>query len=409
MSNLLTLEQLRDELKTTYVPKSFRAVYEEGCALYKEGFPFLDKDYFDEFNKKYNLFSKYLDVIHEGRELLKKDETLKLFVCILSKAVLKFSVDEILCDLNLPQTENEEMKKAYDFAPMFALLPSVERTVRRFKERNVPDEIINKTLEQYEGVISAFELRFGYPAYNGTYFGWMLLTVNNSILSIGRLQYEIRDFSGNLCAFKNENGDMVLLADKITVNEDGVGIKYAGLKNKNGELYCEVTETEEYYEGNIIKDGFVTRDKVKLSKENWKKVLSHGDMSISIHIPRGNSMKDEECLASYKEAKEIFGKCFPDIDFKAYFCHSWLLDPQLKKMLKPESNIMKFSERYMLYPYEESGNDDVFMFVFTGKYEKYEDLPETTSLERALKAHYLAGEFIYICGGILLESEVCSF
>ena len=31
----------------------------------------LDKEYFDEFNAKYELFSKYTGVIHEARELLK--------------------------------------------------------------------------------------------------------------------------------------------------------------------------------------------------------------------------------------------------------------------------------------------------------------------------------------------------
>lgn len=403
MNEFLTLEQLRDKLNTVYVPKTFRKVYDEGCALYKEGFPFLNKEYFEEFNKEYKLFSKYYDIIDEARELLKKDETLLFFVCILSRAVLKFSLDEIVCDLNLPQTDNEKMKKAYDFAPLFALLPSVERTVKRFRERNVPEDIIEKTLSQYEGVISTFENRFGYPAYNGTYFAWMLLTVNNNILTVGRLQYEIRDFSGKLCAFKNESGEMVLLADKMTVNEDGVGIKYAGLKNKDGEFYCEVSETEEYYEGNIIKEGFVTKEMVRLPKAEWKKVLSHGDMSISIHIPRGDSMKDEDCVASYEKARKIFRECYGDIDFKTYFCHSWLLDPQLKTMLKPESNIMKFSDRYILYPYEESDNDDIFMFVFTGQHDKLEDLPETTSLMRALKQHYISGNYIYVCGGILID------
>lgn len=403
MKKVLTLEELRDKLKTVYVPHTFTKVYEEGCALYQEGFPFLDKEYFDEFNAKYELFSKYLPVIHEARELLKKDDALLQFVCILSKAVVKFSANEILCDLNLPKTEDEQMKKAYDFAPMFALLPSVERTVRRFKERNVPEDVIKETMKQYEGVISTFEMRFGYPAYNGTYFGWMLLTVNNSILNIGRLQYEMRDFSGKLCAFKNEQGKVILLADKITVNKNGVGIKYAGLKEKDGEFYCEVKETEDFYEGNLIEDGYVTKKVIKLSKNEWKKFLSCGDMAISVHIPRGSSMSDEVCVESYKRAKQIFDDFYSDIDFKAYFCHSWLLDPQLKQMLKPESNILKFMSRYMLYPYEESDNDDVFMFVFTEPFKSYEDLPETTSLMRALKQHYISGDYIYVCGGILTE------
>jgi len=114
-------------------------------------------------------------------------------------------------------------------------------------------------------------------------------------------------------------------------------------------------------------------------------------------------MSDDICLESYERAKQIFEDFYSDIDFKAYFCHSWLLDPQLKQMLKPESNILKFMSRYMLYPYEESDNDDIFMFVFTEPFNSYEELPETTSLMRALKKHYISGDYIYVCGGILNE------
>jgi len=162
MKEILTLEELRDKLNTIYIPHTFTKVYEEGVELYKAGYPFLDKEYFDEFNEKYSLFSRYLGVIHEARELIKKDEALTLFMCILSRAVLKFKINEILCNLNLPKTVDEDMKKAYDFMPMFALLPSVDRTVRRYRERGVPKKVIGDTLKQYEDVISTNDYRFGY-------------------------------------------------------------------------------------------------------------------------------------------------------------------------------------------------------------------------------------------------------
>jgi len=394
---------LRDKLNTIYIPHTFTKVYEEGVELYKAGYPFLDKEYFDEFNEKYSLFSRYLGVIHEARELIKKDEALTLFMCILSRAVLKFKINEILCNLNLPKTVDEDMKKAYDFMPMFALLPSVDRTVRRYRERGVPKKVIGDTLKQYEDVISTNDYRFGYPCYDGVYFAWMLLTVNNTIISVGRLQYEMRDFSGNLCGFKNKKGEILLFADKMIASREGVGIKYVGLKDKDGAFYCEINETDDYYEGYIIKNGYVKKEMVRLSKSEWEKFLSHGDMSISVHIPKGESMKDDLCLKSYREAQKIFKECYSDIDFKTIFCHSWLLDPQLKDILKPESNIVNFGKRYMLFPYEESDNNDVFKFVFTKPFKSYEALPESTSLMKALKEHYISGKYIYVCGGILTD------
>jgi len=402
MRQVVSLQQLCQDLKIEYIPHSFTHVYDEGVQLYKDGFPFLNRAYFQAFNAKYQLFQKYTDLIQEAGEALEKNERLLLFVCILSKALLKFTTYELIRDLSLPTTEDPEELLAYRFAPLFALLPSVERTVQRFRDRNVPESVIADTLKQYEGCIDTVKKRWGYLGYNGIYFNWMTLTVNNAIMTVGRLQYEIRDFSGLLSAFRNKEGETVLLADQIRVNKDGVGIHYEKIADNKEAMHCQIQETEEYYMGNVISpEGFVTTEVRMLPKAQWEKVLSHGDLSISIHIPASGKLTDALCMESYREAKRIFAECFPDMAFKTYFCHSWLMDPQLRAMLKPDSNILKFMSRYSLYPYEASENDDVFAFVFTDPFKTYADLPETTSLMRSIKQHYLSGKSIYVCGGIL--------
>ena len=45
--------------------------------------------------------------------------------------------------------------------------------------------------------------------------------------------------------------------------------------------------------------------------------------------------------------------------------------------------------------------EGVLNFVFFLRYTTFDDLPEDTSLQRALKARYLAGERLYEYGGVI--------
>ena len=76
-----------------------------------------------------------------------------------------------------------------------------------------------------------------------------------------------------------------------------------------------------------------------------------------------------------------------------------MMAPQLKQYLKPESNILSFSGKFLKYPLP-SENEDVLNFVFRLKFTSYDDLPEDTSLQRNLKKLYQSGGKLYNYGGL---------
>ena len=82
---------------------------------------------------------------------------------------------------------------------------------------------------------------------------------------------------------------------------------------------------------------------------------------------------------------------------------SWLLDPQLPEVLGEDSNIGRFCRRFT--PVFTPGKGEaVFDFVFLGHTpDERESLPEDTSLQRALKAHYMAGKAIYETWGFFFD------
>ena len=76
------------------------------------------------------------------------------------------------------------------------------------------------------------------------------------------------------------------------------------------------------------------------------------------------------------------------------------MSPELAEVVKPTSNLLAFQRSYMRYPVHTKG-EDVLNFVFMLRYTTYADLPEDTSLQRALKARYLAGGRLYEYGGVM--------
>ena len=113
-----------------------------------------------------------------------------------------------------------------------------------------------------------------------------------------------------------------------------------------------------------------------------------GDMVQNIHIPSSGEPFDAAArLASYKKAYEFFKPQGPLV----CMCHSWLLFPEYKKILKPGSNIASFQEDFDIIKTDTGRFGDAWR-VFGPEHDKpTEELPERTSMQRAFKGHLLAG------------------
>lgn len=132
-----------------------------------------------------------------------------------------------------------------------------------------------------------------------------------------------------------------------------------------------------------------------------------GEKVLNMHIPsNGISLTDEVRLGAYKEAYEFFKKDFP----KGYIpmcCNSWLLYPENEKIFPENSNLLKFMHDFAIV---DGGDLDGFAVqwrVFGIKEGEipYEDLPENSSLQRAMKKwivvnrHHGTGQGIFFFDG----------
>ncbi|WP_348541710.1 acyltransferase domain-containing protein, partial [Streptomyces sp. MZ04] len=123
-----------------------------------------------------------------------------------------------------------------------------------------------------------------------------------------------------------------------------------------------------------------------------------GDPCLNLHITdfRG-PLTPEACDRSLALAREFFARHFPEERYETAVCHSWLLDPQLKRYLPPEANIVHFQERFRVARgYEEEPDDDApIAFVFGDRGLPVAELPRRTRVERAVGDHLRAGGHWY--------------
>ncbi len=119
-----------------------------------------------------------------------------------------------------------------------------------------------------------------------------------------------------------------------------------------------------------------------------------GDHVLSIHIPDfSGPMTVEACDESIERAQAFFAEHFPDEPVLAGICYSWLLDPQLRDYLRPESNIIRFQDRFTLGPAGDSnGDESVLRFVFGPLHDDLDSYPQRSSLERGVIANIRAGK-----------------
>lgn len=342
----------------------FEKTFESAVSEYSaDGVFFLNDKYIDYVNSFCDCFSNCITQVKEAAENLKKRESLAKYALFVYRAMTQRDLFiQHLEEFEFPYGEECELR----LLPFLVLLPAIPDIFADLEKRNVPCDVIATTLRQFEDCIYLTKERTGTLGYLKRYFDHMQRYIDGTILNIGRLRFQmVPRLMSNFAVLENHLGEWVVVDKKI---------------------------------------GFSDTD---YPKSEWKTIFENGDSVLSVHIPNKGTLTSEACEESYCRAKEIFAKSYPEFKFKAFYCHSWLLDPQLRELLSEHSNILAFQKKYTFYFGKTQGND-VFNFVFKTNYEKDMDfncLSEDTSLQRALKNHYINGKQIYEYEAVFLNTK----
>lgn len=205
----------------------------------------------------------------------------------------------------------------------------------------------------------------------------------------------------NNYTFENSSSEYAILMNGVKIHRSGMILGSAGCTDIEGSFEANIAETDDYYEGFPVgPNGLAINQKVRLPKNEWQIALQKGDNVISVHIPPRLSLKKEICDASYELARRIYQEHYPEYKYKAFVCHSWMMDPQISTLLGKDTNIPLFQKKFMRYPLLSAGRGVMnFVFLRPGA-TNIEDLPEDTTLRRVIKKHLLDGKYMYEMGGV---------
>ncbi len=110
--------------------------------------------------------------------------------------------------------------------------------------------------------------------------------------------------------------------------------------------------------------------------------LNVGDHFVGIHIPALGPLKQEDCRDAFIQASKFFAPAFKDgiVPFRT---GSWLIAPEHRTMLKPDSNLLKFMDFFHITPYEKTVEGDFWRIFNTTDCSDPDKLPNDNSLRRA--------------------------
>lgn len=114
--------------------------------------------------------------------------------------------------------------------------------------------------------------------------------------------------------------------------------------------------------------------------------------TVSTHIPESGPLTPESVDDAFERAAGFFSRHFPDYPTHLFHCESWLLDPRLSDVLKPEANMVRFQRRWRLEAERARADADAIYFVFRRRADvDRASLPRETTLQRAVLDRLDAG------------------
>jgi len=166
-------------------------------------------------------------------------------------------------------------------------------------------------------------------------------------------------------------------------------------------------ESADSWKGNpVTPGGLVLKETEELPKPEWEPVLAPGDPVINIHIPETGPLKQPACRESLLRAREFFAEFLPEYHWKAFFCHSWLLDPQLSGILPPDSNILAFQQAAYLLPSPGEADTIFRCFGVKGARDGVGTVPLRTGLQHAFARFLKAGHRFHYGAAVLLRDDL---
>ncbi|MBR2615416.1 MAG: hypothetical protein IKC69_01925 [Clostridia bacterium] len=355
----------------------------------------------ERLQERFEFFGDYFEAAKERWAAVEKDELRKTWIDVASLYMIDNEYEKIT-KIPVPEPDRDVPNMAGDLLQLFIHVPSIEAAYDTYIKRGFDHEFALSVVQRFRGNIRhTSENIMGRPTMIGMYFRWCCLYTKARLFVTGGFNFEVHRFSLAYIIRNKKTGEILPLSKNDKMHRSGLVLGSAGATDEEGAYEVTFEETEDAYIGHPARNSYFTKEKEVFPKSEWEMVMKPGDNSCGIHIPKNADVTPASFRKALDSAREFLKKGYSDCDPKMFTCASWLLSPQLEEVLKPTSNILAFGREFIRYPRKGNGKAP-FSFVFPQSFRgPLEELPEDTSLQRALKAKYIAGEAIIDFAGVI--------
>jgi len=270
------------------------------------------------------------------------------------------------------------------------MLSHTDNMIEIVKSRGIDKKYIRDNMDSFLQITHKIHGINGYYGVSNEKMWWQRIFMLGKIYRLGRLQFEINRFSNQYSIYVNKSGDSIPLC-----NDNQKRYNEEGLQSAVGIYHPHLLESPlKIYGYGYDEEGYFVPQKVTLDRKEWKKALYPGDYVLSVHIPADGKLTPESVLSSMEEAKDFYGRYFKDMHFKAFICHTWLFNTQLKHFLPPESNILAFQKFFRIIM---AGVDHncLFTYIFDKPKCDLDELVPKNSFQKKVLDHVKNGGSLY--------------
>ena len=372
-------ERLGVEFKEELLP-----YYERALELKRErGLAIVEKDRLIRLNEEYKFFRVGFDAVLEASDLVAKNDDLILYNYVIY-LIITDGIKAIEKIIPTPAGVSTET----DFAPAFGILYCIESAVEILKKRGLPIEIISDSLSGIESEMLAYydmHARYGMRDYVGWYTYFLL----GEIIRVGRLQYQFMKF-GTAVKVYERDGDIAIMANNRDAHKNGLFFGATGNQDEDGKFFAELKIDGDRVTG-YRADRYGELSTTPETIEGYREVLKEGDNVVAIHITNGEPFHIDTVRESFRMMDEVIEKYYSDLDIKAYHGYSWVFNKHLRDIMGRDTNLTLLADMFDLYP-TSGGHHGIFEYVFKRPGSTpIEELPEDTSMQRAIKKYLLDG------------------
>lgn len=391
----MDFESIIQHLGISKYTEKFRECYQQ----LPEETNFCDLEEIAKYSEEYEILGKYTDLVMKAAEEVRKDEALFLYGKIWQQ-YRKVSTNQEFRDVLLPEFDGSVGRDMYGVLIMFMLMPE---SVRFYKEHGFTHEQIKAAYTTIPGCLGIVERNSGIPRSNQLYFSWSMLYIYGEIFSYKGFNYNFRKFYENVVILKNkQTNQCVSMMINGTFHKSGLVLGSAGAEDPEGSFAADFHEDDNAFYGHLAINCKVSAERAVCSKTEWECILQPGDEVLGAHIPRNTDLTPEAVLCSFRGSLAFGKELFPERAPKGLVCSTWLLSEDLYEMLPADSKILGFSDLFLRIPIKSSGLE-LKEFVFPGHEGPLETLPETTSLQRKIKARMLSGGHVLAAAGVFVD------